>query len=111
MNADQMIRFTAVLNRNGEKISGGHRPNLTPLLTEDEQKMELYHAGQRWETRNYMDHKMGKAKYSMTEYDKIKRATFPLDERHILLVSMDSNSQHQEIINNIMGLILKNNDA
>lgn len=109
LNSDPMIRYTALLNKSGEKISGISRQNMTPLLNEDEQKMELYHAGQRWETRKYLDHKIGKAKYSFTEYEKIKRVTFPVDDRHLLLVSMEPNANHLEVVDKILKIILKNN--
>ena len=111
MNSDPLIRYTALLDRSGEKISGGYRPNLIPLLSEEEQKMELYHAGQRWESRNYLNHKIGRAKYSITEYEKIKRVTFPVDERHLLLVSMEVNAPHSEIVGKILEMILKNNNT
>jgi len=104
---DPLIRYTAVINRSGEKIAGGYQEDITTLLSEDEQKMELYHAGRRWISRNNLIHKIGKAKYSLTEYEKLKRITFPLDEKSILLVSTEITSDDHKIIKDILNLVSK----
>ena len=108
MGSDNQIRYTAVLDRNGKKVSGGYREGLSPLLSDEEQKMELYHAGQRWESRKNLIHKIGKAHFSLTEYDKIKRIAFPVDEKHLLLVSAEKGADHNNIIGTVRNLILEN---
>ena len=109
MSLDSNIRFSMILNKNGEKVTGDHRKDITPLLNEDEQKMELFHAGQRWASRQNLIHRIGKAKYSITEYEKVKRITFPVDDKHLLLVSTEVTSDHQKTINSILNLITKIN--
>ena len=103
-----LIRYCVVLNNTGEKICGGYRDTITPMLNDEELKMVHFYAGQRWNTRKNLTHKIGQTKYAMAEYDKIKRITFPLDEKHLLMVSLEVNSDHQKIISQILDLI-KNN--
>ena len=91
MNLDPNVRFVVVLNRNGERIYGGYRENLKHFLTPDELNMVIYHACQRWEGRKHLAHKIGKALYSMTEYEKVKRISFPIDENY-KIISKDSVS-------------------
>jgi hypothetical protein len=38
----------------------------------------------------------------MTEYEKIKRITFPLDSDHLLLVTTDVESEHMKLIDGIL---------
>ena len=111
MGSDNMIRYSAVLDKNGQKVSGGYRAGLDPLLSDEEQKMELYHAGQRWESRKNLIHKIGKAQFSLTEYDKIKRIAFPVDKKHLLLVSAEREADHNNIIGTIRNLILQNDSS
>jgi hypothetical protein len=41
---------------------------------------------------------VGKGKYAMSEYEKIKRITFPLGEDHLLLVTTEVDANHSKII-------------
>jgi len=111
MSLDPLIRYTAIINRTGEKIAGGYKEDITTLLNEDEQKMELYHAGQRWISRNNLIPKIGKVKYSLTQYEKLKRFTFPLNENYLLLVSTEITSDDHKIIKDILNLIFNINNA
>lgn len=105
MNLDPNVRFAIILNRSGERVCGGFRENLKSFLTPDELGMVLYHASQRWEGRKHLVHKIGKALYSMTEYEKVKRISFPLDENHLILISIEVGADHTKIINSVLNLI------
>lgn len=105
MNLDPNVRFAIILNRSGGRICGGLRENLKSFLTPDELSMVLYHASQRWEGRKHLVHKIGKARYSMTEYEKVKRMSFPLDEDHMILISTEVFVDHTKIINGVLNLI------
>ena len=105
MNLDQSIRYAVILNSTGEKISGGYRQGLNPMLDEDQLKMVHFYAGQRWDTRKNLTHKTGKTKYAMAEYEKIKRMTFPIDEKHLLMVTTEVDTDHQKIITQVLDLI------
>ena len=72
-----LVRYCVILNSTGEKICGGYRETITtPMLNDEELKMVHFYAGQRWNTRKNLTHKIGHTKYAMAEYDKIKRITF-----------------------------------
>jgi len=55
--------------------------------------------------RNSLASKVGKGKYAMAEYEKIKRITVPLDNDHLLLVTTEVQADHQNIIANVVKLI------
>lgn len=113
MNMDKsLVRYCVILNSTGEKICGGYRETITtPMLNDEELKMVHFYAGQRWNTRKNLTHKIGHTKYAMAEYDKIKRITFPLDENHLLMVSTEISIDHQKIINQILDLIKNHNSS
>jgi hypothetical protein len=43
----------------------------------------------------------------MAEYEKIKRATLPLNDEYLLLISMEVDADHNSIISSILNLIEK----
>ena len=105
MKMDSTIRYAVIQNNTGEKICGGFRENISPILNNEELKMMHYYASQRWHTRKNIEHKLGTTKYAMAEYDKLKRVTFPINEKYLLLLTMETNADHTDIINKTLSLI------
>jgi len=105
MSIDSTIRYAAVQNKGGEKICGGFRDNISPILSDDELKMMHYYASQRWQTRKNIEHKLGNTEYAMAEYDKLKRMTFPINEKYMLMLTTEINADHTRVINKVLELI------
>ena len=108
LKIDSTIRYVAIQNNAGEKIAGGFRKGVNPILSNDELKMMHYYASQRWQTRKNIQHKIGNAKYAMAEYDKLKRITFPINEQYLLMVATEIDTDHTAAINKILELIQDN---
>lgn len=102
---DSKIRFAGVCDDSGEIKYGGQREGVTNLLSPDETKRSNLQAMARWALRNSLSPKIGKGKYAMSEYQKIKRITFPLEETHLLLVTTEVDVDHNRIIREILTLI------
>ena len=105
MKIDSTIRYAAVQKNTGEKITGGFRENTSPSLSNDELKMMHYYASQRWATRKNIEHKIGNTKYAMAEYDKLKRITFPINEKYLLMLTTEIRTDHTRVINKVLELI------
>jgi len=103
--SNQHIRFAAILNRNGTRIAGGYRKKVSSLLTPDEIQMSLYYAKQRWENRGHLSHRLGAAKYSITEYEKVKQITVPIGKNRLLLISTEINANHTKILEKVSLLV------
>ncbi|MBI5377796.1 MAG: hypothetical protein HZA82_04150, partial [Thaumarchaeota archaeon] len=108
LRANETIRFVGVLGRNGDLVAGGHNPNVENLLAPDEVKMSLHYAAKRWETRRNMSHRVGNAKYSITEYDKVKQISIPLSDTELLLISTDTKTDFKEILDSVNKILGKN---
>lgn len=106
MEIDPTIRYVAIQNNMGEKMHGGFRDGVNPILNEDELKMMHYYASQRWQTRKNIEHKLGNTKYAMAEYDKLKRITFPIDEKHLIILTTEINTNHTSVIDKVLKLLL-----
>jgi len=105
MKINSTIRYAVIQNNTGEKICGGFRDNINPILNDDELKMMHYYASQRWETRKNIEHKLGNTKYAMAEYDKLKRITFPINEKYMLLITTETDTDHVNVIDKVLELI------
>jgi hypothetical protein len=88
LNLDAKVRYAGVCDDTGEVKYGGQREGVKNLLSPEETKRSNVQALARWGLRNALAPKVGKGKYSMTEYEKLKRITVPLEGNHLLSVTI-----------------------
>jgi len=105
LNLDPKIRFAGICDETGETKYGGQREGVRNLLSAEETKKSNLQALARWGLRNVLAPKIGKGRYSMAEYEKIKRITAPLENYHLLLVTTEVEADHGRIIDNILQLL------
>jgi hypothetical protein len=104
MNFDPKIRMVTICDLEGKIMHSDHRQGVANLLTPDESKRSLELAIRAWKTRGEIASKIGKGKYVLAEYEKIKRITMPLDDNHLLYVTTEVGADHSKIIDGIRGL-------
>jgi hypothetical protein len=105
LNLDPKVRFAGICDETGEIKYGGQREGVKNLLSPEETKKSNLQALARWGLRNALAPKIGKGRYSMAEYEKIKRITAPLENYHLLLVTTEVEAEHGRIIDNILQLL------
>jgi hypothetical protein len=105
LNLDPKVRFAGICDDSGEIKHGGQREGIKNLLSPEETKKSNLQALARWGLRNALASKIGKGKYAMAEYEKIKRITVPLENDHLLLVTTEVEADHRSIINNVVKLV------
>ncbi len=102
------IRFAGVITKMGTLISGGMRHGLESLENKDDSLALFVQFALRSRLGKDYDHVFGKSIYNLTEREKIKLASFPLDDNHILRISvMKEEKNHTQIIQNILEIIPK----
>jgi hypothetical protein len=101
MNIDPKIRLVTICDLSGKIMHSGHRQGVTNLLTPEESKKSLDLAINAWKTRNELAPKLGKGKYVLAEYEKIKRITMPLGEDHILYITTEVEADDRWIIDRV----------
>jgi hypothetical protein len=103
------IRFAGVIDTMGKLVAGGMRHGLKSM-EDNENSQKLYvEFALRSIMREEFDEKFGKTIYSFSEREKIKLASFPLDDHHILRVSIEKEESHRnQIIENILEIISHN---
>lgn len=106
MDLNSAIRFSMIVV-NGIQRFGGYRYDVVGVLDSDELVKSIRHAHERMAGRFLAESKLGRTMYAMAEYENVKRVTFPLDQKTLLLVSMDVKSNHGKIIKLILKTIAK----
>jgi hypothetical protein len=102
LNLDPKIRYAGICDNTGETKFGGQRQGVQNLLSLEETKRSNLQALARWALRNSLSPKIGKGKYAIAEYEKLKRITVPLENNHLLLISTEVEADHQKIIDNVL---------
>ena len=102
LNLDPKIRYAGICDNTGETKFGGQRQGVQNLLSLEETKRSNLQALARWALRNSLSPKIGKGKYAIAEYEKLKRITVPLENNHLLLITTELEDDHQKIIDNVL---------
>ena len=108
INIDSNIRFAGICDESGEIKYGGQREGVEDMLSSEETRKSNLQALARWGLRNSLSSKIGKGKYAMAEYEKIKRITIPLDDDHLLLITTEVQADHSKIISNTLKFLSAN---
>src|SRR5690349_11620842 len=83
---DKSIRFVGITNRMEKVVAHQFREDMTPMLTFEELEGSAIKSVLRMKTREDYEAKLGRAVYTFTLYDKVKRASIPLQHNDYALV-------------------------
>lgn len=99
---DKKIRFVAVYDDHLEKIAGGMRDNMKNLVPEELIKVSVDGAFMRWKNRRNMQDWFGKPLYAFAEYEQVRRYSFYINEREILIVSTERDMKNDQMVDLIL---------
>ena len=105
IDIDPKIRFVTIINTNGRLVFGGQRDGIKNYLIPEDQKKSLESAYKMWHIRNQFSDFIGKGKYAMAEYQKVKRFTFPINHSHFLYITTEPTVETCSFVENILNLI------
>jgi hypothetical protein len=97
MCLDPNIRMVTICGLNGIIMYSQHREGVKNLLSPEESNKSLGLAINSWKVRSELADKIGKGKYTVTEYEKIKRITLPLGDKYLPEVDAD----HSKLIHSL----------
>lgn len=103
LNLDSQIRFAGILDSKGD-LSISESKNDSSLLTDDEVKMSVHYTFERWTRVQNLEHRLGKEKATLTEYEKVTLISL-LVEKNLLLISVEPNANYHQIISKIREII------
>jgi hypothetical protein len=103
MEANQYVRYVAICDREGNILWQSFREGISKILSLEETKALLKRAIDNWKVREGLSPKLGKGKYAIVGYEKIKRITIPLKNGHLLFVSVEG--EKPEYIKDMMKIV------
>ena len=110
LDVDPKIRFATVFDEWSVKVGGGMREGLESLLSERASKELVNLSTLDWKSRKDMAQWLGKTKYTLAEYDKVKRFSFYLGDDYLLLVSTEKDCDTNLVVDQVIKLYYKNQE-
>lgn len=104
INIDSNIRLVTICDSQGNTMYSRHGEGVSNLLTTEESKKSIEMAMTGWKVRSELSNKIGRGRYVIAEYEKIKRITMPFGEDYLLYVTTEPQVNHLNIINRIRKL-------
>jgi hypothetical protein len=98
LTKDKSIRWAAMVNKNGVILTQKSREGVKLLLTEEENEQYAASAIARQKTRGRFEPKIGRMIYAFGRYDRLHRATIPINENYYLLVTLDVEEKNFDSI-------------
>ena len=97
MGSDVNIRHSIVTDTDGNIIATSHREGVTNYLSPDETAASLKRAASAWKARKELQPKIGNGLYAVAAFEKLTRITFPVEQDHLLFVSMGSDTVRMDL--------------
>lgn len=112
LNLDKNIRWVGIANNFGVLLNTEHREGLKPFLTEEENEDYASLTVTRHKTRTKFEPKVGKLIYAAGRYQKLNRATIPINDYYYLLIALDVELKNFEevIMEKVIPLVEQEKD-
>lgn len=108
LDSNPKIRFATVYDQWAVRVGGGLRKGLTSILSEHKENELVTLAILDWQSRKEVSKWLGKTKYTLAEYDEVKRFSLYLGDDHLLLVSAAKEVDTDKVVDTIIKLYYKN---
>lgn len=108
LEIDPKVRFAAIYDKWATRVCGGMRPDVKNLLSERAEHELVNLSILDWQSRKNVSKWLGKTKYAMAEYAKIRRFSFYLGDDYLLLVSTETDYDINLTVNHVIDLYYKN---
>jgi hypothetical protein len=98
LNLDPSIRWVGISDNTGVLLNVVYKEGVTLLLSNEENEEYASNAIKRHKTRITFESKMGKMNYAVGRYEKLIRATIPIDSNYYLLITLDVEAKDYDNI-------------
>jgi len=101
LKSSKSIRYVTIASLNGKILISEHRKNVKTALSKSESRQSLVMAGKSWKQRKSLAKKIGRCKYVIAEYDRVKRITLPAGKDHLIYITTDPKANVTSMINKV----------
>ena len=98
MSLNPSIRWVGISDNTGVLLNVAYKEGVTLLLSDEENEEYASNAVKRHKTRITFESKMGKMNYAVGRYEKLIRATIPINSTYYLLITLDVEAKDYDVI-------------
>lgn len=95
------IRYVSVISLTGTLVYSAHKKSVKTSLSRQESRASIMMAAKAWKARKALAKKIGRCKYVIAEYDRVKRITLPAGKNHLLYITTSTGANHGSIIQRV----------
>jgi len=103
LEANKNIRYACICDSDGKILWNSRRNDIQSLMTLEDIKASVKKACENWMERDKLSAKIGRGRYAIVDYEKLKRITVPLRNNHLLYVHVEGDKP--EYIGDIMKIV------
>lgn len=101
MHTDKQIRSATIFDNTGNELSTRVREGEEPFLNDSDTKETLRYAANAWKIRRTFEPKVGKGRYVLAVYDKLRRLSMPLGDKYLIMVTWGIDGGSAQIIEHL----------
>jgi len=101
LKTSKSIRYVTIASLSGKIVISAHRKTVKTTLSKAESRQSLLMAARSWKQRKSLAKKIGRCKYVVAEYDRVKRVTLPAGKNHLIYITTDPKANVVPIINRV----------
>jgi len=103
LEANKYVRFACICDGDGKILWNSRRNDIQSLISLEDTKASVKRACENWMERDKLSAKIGKGKFAIVGYEKLKRVTVPMRNNHLLYVHVEGDKP--EYIGDIMKIV------
>ena len=103
LEANKNVRYACICDSDGKILWNSRRNDIQSLISLEDTKASLKRALENWKERDKLTAKIGRGRYAIVDYEKLKRVTVPLRNNHLLYVHVEGDKP--EYIGDIMKIV------
>ena len=103
LEANKYVRYACICDSDGNMLWNSRRNDIQSLISLEDTKESLKMAIENWKKRDKITEKIGRGKYAIVGYEKLKRVTIPLRNNHMLYVHVEGDKP--EYIGDMMKIV------
>jgi len=101
LRSSRSIRYVTIASLNGKILISEHRKSVKTALSKSESRQSLMMAARSWKQRKTLAKKIGRCKYVIAEYDRVKRITLPAGKNHLIYITTDPKANVSSLITRV----------
>ncbi|MEK0345098.1 MAG: hypothetical protein QQN64_07640 [Nitrosopumilus sp.] len=89
LEANKNVRYACICDGEGKILWNSRRNDIQSLITLEDTRASVKKACENWMERDKLSEKIGKGRYAIVDYEKLKRITVPLKNNHLLYMHVE----------------------